>query len=210
MYKNMVVLLDGSEVAEVVFDYAQELAGRLQMDIDLLHVCSEEEAVYMPMRRAYMHRMAEELCARAEEIRVKYNPESVAACILARGHVVVGQPADEILTSSTSNTSIGHDGHPRKLGWQRSGIWRRSQHVIILPRFPHLARSCRAPTRSLADPVSGRPMVIPSVIATIGKCCPPRHAILDRRGSIGDLCPPCERGAWVGIPGRMFPLLWPP
>ena len=31
MYKKMVVLLDGSELAEVVFDYAQEVSARMHV-----------------------------------------------------------------------------------------------------------------------------------------------------------------------------------
>ena len=40
MYRRMLVPLDGSELAEVVFTYAKELAGRLNIDIILLHVAS--------------------------------------------------------------------------------------------------------------------------------------------------------------------------
>jgi len=43
MYKRMLVPLDGSELAEVVFPYAKELAGRLGLDVILLHVCSTKE-----------------------------------------------------------------------------------------------------------------------------------------------------------------------
>ena len=49
MYKKMVVLLDGSELAEVVFDYAQEVSGRMHVDMDLLHVCSPDQEAQLPM-----------------------------------------------------------------------------------------------------------------------------------------------------------------
>jgi nucleotide-binding universal stress UspA family protein len=62
MYKTMLVLLDGSELAEVVFKYARELSGRLSLDLELLHVCTPAESEQLPMRRAYMERMAEVLC----------------------------------------------------------------------------------------------------------------------------------------------------
>ena len=35
MYQRMLVPLDGSELAEVVFTYAKELAGRLDLDLTL-------------------------------------------------------------------------------------------------------------------------------------------------------------------------------
>ena len=38
MYQRMLVPLDGSELAEVVFTYAKDLAGRLNLEVILLHV----------------------------------------------------------------------------------------------------------------------------------------------------------------------------
>jgi len=98
MYKKMVVLLDGSELAEVVFEYAQELSGRMHLDVELLHVCRPQDAEQVPMRRAYMEHMAAALCEKAEEIRRKYaSKEALDQCVHARGNVVVGNPAQEIL-----------------------------------------------------------------------------------------------------------------
>ncbi len=97
MYNKMVVLLDGSELAEIVFHYAQELSGRMRIDLELLHVCSPHEAAQLPMRRAYMEKMAEELCAKAGEISARHGKELAAECIQSRGTVVVGYPAEEIL-----------------------------------------------------------------------------------------------------------------
>ena len=71
MYKRMLVLLDGSKIAEVVFSYARELSGRLGLDLDLLHVCTAEETQQLPMRQAYIEHMAEILKAQSEEIQNK-------------------------------------------------------------------------------------------------------------------------------------------
>ena len=71
MYKTMLVLLDGSELSEVVLEYAQELSGRMRIDLELLHVCDPHEAEQLPMRRANIEHMAESMCARAEEIRAR-------------------------------------------------------------------------------------------------------------------------------------------
>ena len=38
MYRRILVTLDGSELAEIVFTYAKEIAARLDVDVDLLHV----------------------------------------------------------------------------------------------------------------------------------------------------------------------------
>ncbi len=97
MYKTMLVLLDGSELAEVVLQYAQGLSGRLRIDLELLHVCDPHEAEQLPMRKAYMEHMAEVMCARAQEISARSGGETLADCIRAQGNVVVGNPAEEIL-----------------------------------------------------------------------------------------------------------------
>ena len=117
MYRNMLVLLDGSELAEVVFKYAQELSARLNLDLELLHVCTPGEAEQLPMRRAYMEHMAEALCAGAEQIRYSLSDESAAGCVRARGTVVLGYPAEEILKYIDANdidlilmSTHGHSG----------------------------------------------------------------------------------------------------
>jgi nucleotide-binding universal stress UspA family protein len=117
MYRNMLVLLDGSELAEAVFKYAQELSGRLNLNLELLHVCTPGEAEQLPMRRAYIEHMAEVLCAGAEEVRTSSGDDATAACIRARGTVVVGSPAEEILKHVDSNdidlimmSTHGHSG----------------------------------------------------------------------------------------------------
>ncbi|GAI35504.1 unnamed protein product [marine sediment metagenome] len=43
MYQRMLVPLDGSELAEVVFPYVKELAERLDIEVVFLHVNALEE-----------------------------------------------------------------------------------------------------------------------------------------------------------------------
>jgi nucleotide-binding universal stress UspA family protein len=92
MYRKMLVLLDGSKLAEVTFSYARELAGRLNLSIDLLHVCSPDDVDQMPMREAYIRHMAELLAAKP-----------AGNTFQTQGHVVVGYPADEILKYAHDN-----------------------------------------------------------------------------------------------------------
>jgi len=70
MYNRMLVPLDGSELAEVVFTYAKELAGRLGLEITLLHIGSAEERKFVPMHRAYIQRAAEILKAEFPDVMV--------------------------------------------------------------------------------------------------------------------------------------------
>jgi nucleotide-binding universal stress UspA family protein len=92
MFKKMLVLLDGSKLAEVVYSYARELSGRLHLTVDLLHVCRPEEVDQLPMRQAYIEHMAEMLIGKAE-----------ANSAQAQGRVVVGYPPDEILKYAGEN-----------------------------------------------------------------------------------------------------------
>ncbi|MBE9501654.1 MAG: universal stress protein, partial [Chloroflexi bacterium] len=97
MYKRMLVPLDGSELAEAVFVYAKELAGRLDLDVILLHVCSPEEHQLLPMHRAYVERAAELVKRQSEEVQEKTGIQPGHKAIEARGEVAVGHPAEEIL-----------------------------------------------------------------------------------------------------------------
>ncbi|MBM3156020.1 MAG: universal stress protein [Chloroflexi bacterium] len=103
MYKTALVPLDGSELAEVVFNYARELAGRLGIDLILLHVYSPEEAASEPMRRTYLERVAEIIRRTSEEARekagIRYGDKPVKVTV----HVSPGYPPDEILKYADAN-----------------------------------------------------------------------------------------------------------
>jgi nucleotide-binding universal stress UspA family protein len=92
MYKKMLVLLDGSKLAEVVYSYARELRERLKLAVDFLHVCRPEEVDQLPMRQAYIEHMAEMLIS-------KSRPDSGQV----QGRVVIGYPPDEILNYTKEN-----------------------------------------------------------------------------------------------------------
>lgn len=135
MYKKMVVLLDGSKLAEVVFEYAQELAGRLHLDLELLHVCRPEEEAQLPMRQAYIERMAEILCEKADEVRAQY--DDAAACIMARGRVVIGYPAEEILEYVDANDidliMMSTHGSSGKKTWDLGDLANKIVHSSKVP-----------------------------------------------------------------------------
>jgi len=95
MYKKMLVLLDGSKLAEVVFTYAQELAGRMNLCLELLQVIDPRDADQVPMRQAYIEHMAEVLQKKADQVRSQSGEN--LKCETAHGQVLVGYPAEEIL-----------------------------------------------------------------------------------------------------------------
>ncbi len=103
MYRRMLVPLDGSELAEVVFPYAEELAGRLDIDIILLHAFNPEPTQFLPMRRAYIERAVEIVKRRAGEVQKKIGIPPGGKPIEVRGELAAGYPADEILRYAEEN-----------------------------------------------------------------------------------------------------------
>lgn len=97
MYKRVLVPLDGSELAEVVFSYTTELAARLELDLVLLHVVDPHERDLVPLHRAYVERAAEVLRRQSEELQKKAGIQPKGEGVAARGELAVGHPAEEIL-----------------------------------------------------------------------------------------------------------------
>ena len=134
MYKRMLVALDGSKNAEVVFSYARELSGRLGMDLDLLHVCTEDEAHQLPMCQAYIEHMAAALKTQSEAIR-KEGADKKPMTSTAK--TIVGYPAEEILKYADENkidtimlSTHGSSGVRR---WGLGGVAEKVIHAANVP-----------------------------------------------------------------------------
>ncbi len=97
MYRKMLVILDGSTLSEVIFKYAQEVSGRLKLDLELLLICPSQEADQLPMRQAYVEHMADQLRARAEEISLEAGYGVARRPIRAQASVLVGHPSGGVL-----------------------------------------------------------------------------------------------------------------
>ena len=103
MYKRMLIPLDGSRLAEEVFVYAKELAGRLDVDLVFLHVCRPEESESSFMRKSYVERIADMVKRQAEEVQEKTGAPPKAKAIQAIGEIAIGQPAEQILRYTDEN-----------------------------------------------------------------------------------------------------------
>lgn len=103
MYKRILVPLDGSELSEVVFPYAKELAGRLDLDVILLHVHSPEESETVPLHRAYIEHKAEIIKRQSKEVQQKIGIGPRGKAVQVRGELAVGYPAEEILRYADEN-----------------------------------------------------------------------------------------------------------
>jgi nucleotide-binding universal stress UspA family protein len=97
MYKKMLVPLDGSELAEVVLPYARELAGRLDLELTLLHVCETHNSESQFMCQSYIDHAAEILQGQSREVQVKTGAPSNVQVVEAHTEVTTGHPAEEIL-----------------------------------------------------------------------------------------------------------------
>jgi nucleotide-binding universal stress UspA family protein len=161
IYKKILVLLDGSSESEVVFDYARELAGRLSLDVDFLHVCSPNEASQLPMRKAYVDNMARDLKIQSEAIRNKagYKPRDEE--IQVKGYVEVGYPADEILKFADTHQSdiiMLTSSNRKETRWGLGGV---TEKVIHAAKVPIWLVPSELRLDVILDRISKRTIVIP-------------------------------------------------
>jgi nucleotide-binding universal stress UspA family protein len=93
----MLVPLDGSELAEVVFPYAEELSARLNIDVILLQVAGPVLGQFGPMRRAYIERAIEIVSRKAQNVKEDIGIGLQTKPIQVQGELVEGYPAEVIL-----------------------------------------------------------------------------------------------------------------
>jgi nucleotide-binding universal stress UspA family protein len=103
LYKKMLVPLDGSEITEVVLPYARELAGRLDLELTLLHVCEPHRSESQFVCRAYIEHVAEMLEKQAREVQAKTGAPPEVKAVEAHAEVAVGYPAEGILGYAEEN-----------------------------------------------------------------------------------------------------------
>ena len=165
MYKKMLVVLDGSQLAEVVFPYAKELAGRLDIDVILLHVYSLVTRGYAPMYKAYIESAAKTIGTQAQQIQQSLSTSRNIKPVEVRGEVVMGYHADEILRFAEENAVdlIMMASHGRS-GAQRWSIGSVADKILRAARVPVWLVHADAektlpydqwPSRTLLVPLSG-------------------------------------------------------
>jgi nucleotide-binding universal stress UspA family protein len=103
MYKRMLVPLDGSELAEIVLPYARELAGRLDLELYLLHVCEQHGAESQFMCQSYVDHTAETVKVQSREVRAKTGAPEGGKTVEVNAETVTGHPAEEIINYANSN-----------------------------------------------------------------------------------------------------------
>jgi len=93
MYEKILVPLDGSELAEVALPYAEELAGRLGSEVNLLAVSESAETESYHEHLMYIQRMVEPTKRGIE----MYLEKPHGRAIKVDSGILVGHPAEEIV-----------------------------------------------------------------------------------------------------------------
>jgi nucleotide-binding universal stress UspA family protein len=168
MQKKMLVPLDGSEISEILFAYARELAGRLNLDIFLLHVCKLEEYELHPMHRRYVEHAADRIRQHSEAVRSHTSESHEKRQIDVRGVLAVGPPAEEILRCVDDNNidfvmmaTHGHSAIKRwSMGSVAAKVLRASRVPVWLIRagIPYEVIHDRYPRVTVLVPLDGSEM----------------------------------------------------
>jgi nucleotide-binding universal stress UspA family protein len=137
MYRRMLVPLDGSELAEVVFPYIKELAARLEIDVILLQVAGPVLGQFGPMRRAYIDRVIEIVRREIRDIQSDIGTRLETKPIEVRGELVEGYPAEVILRYAEENEvdliALATHGYS---GLKRWGIGSVASKVLSASKIP--------------------------------------------------------------------------
>ncbi len=165
MYRKMLVLLDGSELAEVVLPFAKELTASLDLEVFLLQVYGASGRELVPAHRAYIERAAERLTSQVEDAQDRLGIEAKDRRAEVHGELADGYYADEILRFAEEReidlilmASHGRSGIRRwRMGSVADKVLRASKvpilfvHAGVTDAVPYDAW----PSKSLIVPLDG-------------------------------------------------------
>jgi nucleotide-binding universal stress UspA family protein len=104
MYKRMLVPLDGSALAEGILPYTRELARSLGLDVVLIHIADKKDSGTLLLHKAYVDRTADTIRRDiAKNQKKKSGVPRESQGIKVSGEVMVGSPAEEILSYADTN-----------------------------------------------------------------------------------------------------------
>ncbi len=165
MYKSMLVPLDGSELAEVVLPYAEELAARLRLEVVCLHVYGVGEDDPASVHRAYVERVADSVTAHTEEIQRQMGSAPRTEHVRIQGVVARGHPPEEILRYADNHdislilmATHGRSGIGRwVMGSVADRVLRASSAPVLLVRASAAGETpwYALPKRTLLVPLDG-------------------------------------------------------
>jgi nucleotide-binding universal stress UspA family protein len=155
MYNRMLVPLDGSEMAEVVFPYVREIANRLGTEVVLLHISGQAVKDFQPMIRNYVDHAAEKIlnCA------TKDRPSQP---IKIHGEFVTGYPAEEIIRYAEDKRVdlilMASHGRSGLKGWALGSV---AEKVLRAAKKPVLLVPAGVPDQVPFDQWTSRLLLVP-------------------------------------------------
>lgn len=165
MTKRILIALDGSELSEIIFPYAKEMAARMGFELIFLYVCNPHESELFSVYRAYIEHTAETVASEAGQIREETSTQAQEPQIKAAGKVAVGHPAEEILRCADEEevdlllmATHGRSGIKRwALGSVADKVLRSSAVPVLLVRAAALEKTAddEGRIRKIVVPLDG-------------------------------------------------------
>jgi len=188
MYKKILVPLDGTQLAELALPYAKELSGRLNLDMTILHVCSPEEQVFTSMHQSYIDQIAKRIANQAMEIQLNTSSPDEFKPIEAKGELVVGYPAEEILDYAKNHkidfiivATHGYSGLKR---WRLGSV---ADKVLRASRVPILLVRTKTSDEVAYDKWPSKTLIVPLDGSGIAESVLPHVEILAKQRGIGPI-----------------------
>ena len=98
MFDKVVLPLDGSELAETAIPYVRDLAGQMQAEVHLIHICPPEHQTLTHMHRIYLEQMAANIRSEIKDLwGINQMPN-------LKSEVISGEPAKAILEYVKNNS----------------------------------------------------------------------------------------------------------
>ncbi len=133
MFKRILVPLDGSELGELALPYAEELAGALNSEVELVYVCEPAESQYRHMHQLYTEKIAQQVKNHIEA----YHARKAILAATVRPVVLDGDPAAEIIDYAEKNdislvVMVSH-GRSGIMPWAMGSAATRVTQRIVKP-----------------------------------------------------------------------------
>jgi nucleotide-binding universal stress UspA family protein len=122
MWKKILVPLDGSDLAELAFPYAQELASTFNSELVLLYVSEPADEEHLHMHQLYLERLA---------VKMKKQLKRVSPVVTS------GKPVEEIVKYTQKNDIrliiMASHGSSGIIPWAKEGVASKVTEAIGVP-----------------------------------------------------------------------------
>ena len=163
MYKHLLVPLDGSELAELVFPYAGEIAASLKLEkLTLLHVIPPEDKNLVELHKGYIERAADTVGNLCRDVQRTKGSAVCAEKIQSRGVLATGNPAEEILRyADDNNVDIILMATHGRTGVQRWTMGSVADKVLRVSKLPVWLVRAGLPPEIVQDHLPTRKILVP-------------------------------------------------